>query len=439
MYISYKDIFKSAWKITVSNRVLWIFGLLASFISLENVSEIIMTQYNSLNNAGDLYLQLKNLANLQSGIIDKSLTNLSLASQSLGSYISFILFGALLILVIWVAFTSQIFMIKSAAALYRGKKLLPLNTFQASDGHFWPVFTINLLTKLVLYAGYIALSLPLLYMLLMNNINGIFAANLFFFLVFTALAICLTFISAYATNFIVLKNYHIFEALDAAWHLFKKNILLSIEVSLILFFLKLISLIIIVCLGLLFILPISLILVMTWSVKDIIGIVMGLTLLILALLIIYIFVTAIFSAFYLTAWTITFIKLTEETIMGKIFEYIKTIPGQVEALTKRLNISINKKAAKKITKKLISQTEFGARDLAKNLAEKYVEYKPVAIKQSKIVSKKIQAAYEQYEPKLAKQANEMIAQLSKDAKKITAAKRKKTGSKTKSKKKIAKK
>lgn len=434
MYISYKDIFKNAWQITVQNRALWIFGIFASFISLENVYEIILTQFNELKNAGSFFNQVLNLYHTQLQVIDSNLLILSLFSQNLSAYFSFMIFGALMILIVWLAFTSQILVIKSTALLYHGKKINLFSIFQASDAKFWPVFIINLIVKLILYAGYLALSLPLLYMLLINSVNGIFLANLSFFLLFTIFAVCLSFISAYATNFIVLRDYHILEAFSAAWKLFQKNVVISLELAFTLFFLKLISLILIVCLAVFFAIPISLVFLITWSSKDLIGIVMSLTLMLLALSFISLFINAIFNVFYLSSWTITFIKLTEETLLGRIFAYIRDFPQSLNALAKRWNIKIDKKEAKKVAGKLAKQTEAEVKVLAKNIAEKYKQYKPIAQKQSKIMVKEIQAAYIKYEPRFEKEAKKIVLQLKKKLKNPKPAEkidRKKSGKITK--------
>ncbi len=411
MYISYKDIFKNAWQITAQNRALWIFGIFASFISLENVYEIIFSQFNEFNNAGSFFTQVLNLYHTQLQVIDNQLLNLSLFTQNLSAYFSFMIFGALMILIIWLAFTSQILVIKSTALIYHGKKINLFSIFHTSDAKFWPVFIINLLVKLILYAGYLALSFPLLYMLLISSVNGIFLANLFFFLLFTVFAICLSFISAYATNFIILRDYHIFEAFGAAWNLFKKNIVISLELAFTLFFLKLVSLILIVCLALFFAIPISLVFIITWGSKDLIGIVMSITLMLLTISFISIFINAIFNVFYLSSWTITFIKLTEETLMGKIHAYIRNLPSSLNDLAKRWNIKIDKKEAKKIAGKLAKQTEVEAKALAQNLAAKYKKYQPTVKKQGKILAKELQAAYIKYEPRLKKEATKIALQI----------------------------
>ena len=420
MQISYRTILKEAWQITSKNKILWLFGIFASFISLEAVYEVIWGQINQLKSQQLFYQQILNLYQGQTVFLNQYCNLFDQLATDYTAYFIFILIAVIIVLFIWLVFTAQIFIIKSAAALYYKKKMKINELLSESYEKFWSVLGINIITKLILYAGFLALSLPLLYSLLINNNSAITASNIFFFIIFTIFAVIISFLAAYATNFIVLKNSHILESIKEAWQLFSKNIMISLELSFILFFLKMLSLILIFCLFFLAFIPLLMLFLLTLNSGSIIGMIMSLTLIILAFTLISLFINAVFTVFYLSSWTITFIKLSEETLMGRIINMVKSIPGLFNKTAKKYQISIDKKQLKK-----------EAKIMAKKLEAKYVELKPKAKAQSKIVAKKLKENYIKFEPIIEKEIKKIIAQKKKSTAKPIAKKKmaKKTATK----------
>ncbi len=399
MQISYKTILKEAWQITKKHKILWLFGVFASFISLEAVYEIILSQIVQIKNNGSFYQTILNLYEYQIGFLNKYLDFFNKLSQDFSAYFIFILMAIIIILFVWLAFTAQIFIIKSAAKLYHKKKLKINEVLLESYDKFWPVLGINILIKLTLYAGFLALSIPLLYALLTQNPSAIKASNIFFFIVFTVFAVIVSFLAAYATNFIVLKNYHLLESIKYAWKLFSKNITISLEIAFILFFLKLVSIILIFSLFFLAFIPLLVILLFALSNNSLLGLIISLTLIILALFLISLFINSIFTVFYLSSWTVAFIKLTEGTLIGKIINMVKSIPGLFNKIAKKYKVSIDKKKLKQEAKILNDYLE-----------KKYNELKPKAKKQGKVIAKKLKEGYIKLEPKIEKEIKKIIAE-----------------------------
>ncbi len=413
MKISYSLILKEAWQIAVKNKILWLFGLFASFISLEAVYEVILGQLNQARNTEILHQEILNLGQNQNLFLNKYLEFFNLLPQDYSAYLFFIAVAIAVILFIWLIFISQIAIIFSSAQKYLRNNLKINEILSASNEKFWAVLSINILIKLFLYAGFLALSLPLLYSLLTQNQQALIAANLIFFVFYTIFAVIVSFLAAYATNFIVLKDLHILEAIKEAWHLFAKNITISLELAFVLFFLKVLSLIFICCLFFLAFVPLFAIFILALSNGSLVGIVMSLTLLILFFLVIALLINSIFTVFYLASWTITFIQLTENTLVGKISHFIKNLPTLFNKTAKKYNVEIDKKEIKKETDIIARQARKEAAVLAKKLEEKYTELKPKAKKQGKILAKKIEEAYTDLEPKVKKQLKKEAKILSK--------------------------
>ncbi len=409
MKISYSLILKEAWQIAVKNKILWLFGLFASFISLEAVYEVIISQINQARNAETFYQKILTLSQNQNLLISNYLCFFNGLSKDYSAYLFFILVTIAVILFIWLVFISQIAIILSAAKSYKTNKIKMNEILAVSNEKFWSVLSINIIIKLALYAGFLALSLPLFYSLLTQNQGSLIASNFIFFILYTLFAVIISFLAAYATNFIVLKNSHIIEAIKEAWQLFAKNISISLELAFVLFFLKVLSLIFIFCLFFLAFVPLFALLLLALSNGYLVGIIMSLTLIILAFLIIALLINSIFTVFYLSSWTITFIQLTENTLMGKITNFIKNLPAIFSQAAKKYRVEINKKEIKKEAKILARQATAEAQILSKKLEEKYVELKPKAKEQSKILAKKIKETYKKLEPKVEKEVKKILS------------------------------
>lgn len=429
MYISYRQILKQSWQIASQNKLLWLFGIFASFFALENAYGLILSQLAQAQDPLGFYQTIYNLYSTQAAYINNSLSALNLFKFDTIGFICLALVGGVIIFCIWLALVSQIFIIKSASLLYHGKKAASRDIWALSDHCIWQVLGLNILAKLVLYAAFLILALPLLYLIISQNLAALVYVNVIFFVVFIIFAVIVNFIVAYAVNFIVLQRKHVFEAVSAAWKLFKNNILISLEISATFFALKLISIILILSLFMMFLLPLGIMLGLAALQTDIIAIVLCLLILVLALTTISLFINSIFSVFSLAAWTITFTKLTEETLAGKIMSWINNLPNYLQQIASQNKVKINQAQIKSQAKKLAQEAESQAKIMAAELRDKYQEYKPTIKKQSKLLAKQAKTAYQKYQPivkaeslKLAKEINQAYNQyepiLERQAKKL---------------------
>ncbi|MBN1326290.1 hypothetical protein JW977_04945 [Candidatus Falkowbacteria bacterium] len=397
MYISYKNILHKAGQITWHNKILWLMGIFASFISMEGVYEIILSQINKARNIEALYIEVANAYLNQISFIHTNVYFLNWLPKSYSAFLMFILLGLFLVIFIYLAYLSQIFIIKSAALIYRNNKLVSGKVLAESVKKFWPVFGLNILAKLILYAAFIGLSLPIFYTLIAGSQNILNAADIFYFLAFACVAILISFLTAYATNFIVLKNCHLIEAIKDAYHLFTKNIIVSLEIALILFLLKILSLIIIFSLFFLLLVPLSVLLFMFLAYNSLLGLIIVLILMIFAFTLCSLLINAIFTTFYLSSWTIAFIKMTEETIFAKIVDFISGLPNIFNKTINKYDLKIDKE-----------QLQTKAADLGQKIQKAYKEYEPELKKQSKIAAKKVTKAYHEFEPIIEKEIKKII-------------------------------
>jgi len=411
MFISSKQVLKQAWHIAMANKFLWVFGIFASFVSLENIYEIVLAQISQAQDPGGFYQGLYDLYNRQADYINKGLQALSLSNLDLTGLVAFMIAGAVIIFFIWLALTSQIFIIKSADQFYHDKKVSGKQTFAGSDERFWPILILNCLTKLILAAGLIAFSLPLLYLFVLGQTTFLIYANLAFLLLYVIFSVLVSFLAAYAANFIILNHYRVGHAIRAAWKLFKRNLGISLKMATALFFLKLLSLIVIISIFMLFFMPLSIIFLFSWASGDLLGIVLSLTALILALTLISLLVNSIFTVFSLSAWTLTFIKLKEDTLFGKILNWSAGLPHHIRNFAQEHELELNERKIKMQAAKIAREAESLAKVLGKELKEKYKIYKPIFKKESKKLARQAKIAYIQYQPVFKKESHKMAKEV----------------------------
>jgi hypothetical protein len=408
MQISYSNIFKIAWQITVKNKILWIFGLFASFISLESVYEVIIGKINQIRNVEEFQQAISNLTSDQFNFLNQQFFLLNLSSQNYYRSLIFVLVAFLFLFLLWLIFTSQIFIIKSASSIYHTRKISFLKIFSHSNDKFWSVFSINILSKLILYTCFIALNLPLLSLILFQKYYLTISASIIYFLIYIFLAIIISFITAYATNFIIVKNLSILESIKEAWLLFSANITLSLEIAFILFCIKFLSLILVLCSFLLLLIPMMILLLISIVNNSLLGFIMSVTLIILALLLTLALVSSLYTVFYLCTWTITFTKLTEESFLSKTVYFMQNMLARFKNIAGKLGFKIDKNKIKKQAKILAKKTKIEAEIVGNKLAEKYIEYKPIVEKQSKIWYKKSHQSYLKAKPKVKKAINDLL-------------------------------
>lgn len=150
---------------------------------------------------------------------------------------------------------------------------------------------------------------------------------------------------------------------------------------------------------------------------SIIGLIVFAILIVLVFTLISMLINSIFTVFYLNSWTITFIKLTEESVFGKIFDFIRNLPIIFKKNADKFNVQIDK-----------AQLEKNAIILGKRLEKTYDKYEPVAKKQGRAAVKEIAKIYSEYQPIVKKEIGKYL-ETSKPKKIKTARKIKKNAKK----------
>ena len=228
----YRAIFRNSFKITWHNKYLWFFGIFAALVS--NIGEFNLAWEKIpqvSENAG--FLEILR-SSYEQGIIGGFWGNLSKFFISL-NFVGWLLVLVLVVLVlflIWLSIVSQAGLFASSYKIFKKKKTDFSDTFKVGREKFWQVLWLNILFKLFVFALWVILFLPLIFLYLSQGSPGI--QSLFVILSFVILlpiTIILSFIIKYAVLFMVSKKTTVKESLKEAWSIFKHNWLISIEKS----------------------------------------------------------------------------------------------------------------------------------------------------------------------------------------------------------------
>lgn len=235
--------------------------------------------------------------------------------------IMFLCFG---IFLIFVAVSSQGALIH-ASAQWAKKDSLPDTdkSWHVGVQYFWPLFFINVFKKLFICILGLAVSWGAVNAL----IGAVTAWDLVLFLLLFVLAalvgMVLSFLVVYVACYVVVEKYPLSWAIGAAWKMFIKHWLVSIEVGAIILVLNVVVGIIALLGFFIFLLPV----VITWFIAILgsnamlwmIGLIIGALLFVLFIM----FLGSVFTVFTISVWTYLFMKMHKVGIISKIAHIFK--------------------------------------------------------------------------------------------------------------------
>ncbi|MCU0679712.1 MAG: hypothetical protein MUF50_00140 [Planctomycetes bacterium] len=310
--LSYRSILKQSWNNVWRFKHLWFFGLFAFVLSASNFD--FLSNLLSAEKRAVLFSNILNFA--QTGIIGKSFfkgVHLIFQSDPVGM-VTFIIVGlivlALLIFILWLSVSSQAAIFSSTYLIYKKKTDLDIKAgIRFGSKIFWPVLGVNILAKLVLLSSFIICSIPLFFLSEKSFTFDLFYTLLF--IIFAVISFVLLIVSKYAVAYKVIKNTSFISSLRSAWHLFIKNWLISVEISIVFLAVYLVSLVAGWLLSVIIASPFIVISLFTgsfafWVIASAVNV------------LVVIAVGMVLTSFQFSAWTQLFIQLIENGGRSKI-------------------------------------------------------------------------------------------------------------------------
>lgn len=239
----YRDILKKAWKLTLKNKPLCFLGFFAA--------PLLAGFYNVLVYTLDLFSPEDALGSWQP-IVDSGIfswSTLDYLSQQLVddplNILPLLLILALIIIlvvfIVWLIIVAQGSLIEGIDQLdNKPSTTYKLNKF-ISEGvtKFWPLLGINFLVNIITYIIFFLLSVTLISFRLGSQVvnHDLTAINYIIFSVLLIILVCsINFIGKYAVNYLIIEKETLSVAFRRAYYLFINNWLVSLEMSVVMFF-----------------------------------------------------------------------------------------------------------------------------------------------------------------------------------------------------------
>lgn len=230
----YRHILADAWGAVKSAKVLWLLGFFVSFLGNGGVYELLIQGTGRLGLRQDFGGAFAMAGILPSG------ERFAEAVGTIGGFDTAValLIGltvlAMLGLAVWVVVSAQGGLIAGLRDALKGRKVAFGEAFSAGAEVFWPLFTLNLFSRLaVMSLFYLLLALLVLLLAKATLLSSL--AYLVGFLVAVPLTVVIGFITIYAACYVTIHRLTFIQALDSALALFRRYWLVSLEMAVILF------------------------------------------------------------------------------------------------------------------------------------------------------------------------------------------------------------
>lgn len=337
----YRPILKKAWQITTRLKSLWFLGLFAAILSsggeFELLTRIIFNRDTSQSTTKGI------IDNFMLGIQNSLQTGESFWSNAWSSLITnpvamittllvLIVVMAITLFIIWLAIVSQVGLINNVSLVDKKKKFTINGGIDAGVEKFWPVLSVNIIYKIILFIIFMLLGKELITFVTLGTAGTII--HIISLVLFSIITVIVSFIIRYQIMFIVLKKERVMPAMKSAWNLFVKNWLVSLEMAVLMFIVYAIAVYLTAFItSVLLAIPVVFITYTTqipvWFVMII-----GLTS-VLAIFIITFIITAMLSVFQWSSWTLLFNKISGNSAISRITRLSEQSPNITVPFSKK--------------------------------------------------------------------------------------------------------
>ncbi|HBU06971.1 MAG TPA: hypothetical protein DEB09_02715 [Candidatus Magasanikbacteria bacterium] len=315
----YREAITHSWQLVWKHKMLWLFGLFAAFLGQMGLMDLLTkVSFASSKYTYPSWVSWPQV--MQDLVSGMGFFSLSIDGWTWLVWLILILLG-LCITTVVVAVVSQGALIDACAQSAKDKGLPSVSqAWHVGVKHFWPLFVLNLLKKIVMAGLAGAVGYSVLNFVLQSSGWG-FLLFLVLFLLSVLVGLVLSFLVVYAAGYVVIEKYNFKEAVEAAWMLFIEHWLVSIEVGLLVLFLN-ILLGIVVFLGFwILFLPVAVVWFISVFTANSALWISGLLAGILIFLVFVVWVGSIFSAFVTSIWTYLFMKMHKHGIKSRLLHW----------------------------------------------------------------------------------------------------------------------
>lgn len=322
----YRVVLRKAWEITKKNRFLWFFGIFAALAGNGGVYEILVKGFERVVSRGETLMNNTDWLWQWSNIFWPQIKT-AYEQAPLFANLFWIVFLAILIflgVLIWLTVVSRGAIISCVKKIV-GKKDTSLGDgWKEGNRFFWPLLGLNLLAKALVFGLLVLITLPAMVFLTGGtaSVGWNLAIYIFDFVLFTLLALFISFMAVYASCFVVVKDLPLVESIRAGWRLFTKNWLVSVEMALLLFLITIGVGVAFVVFSFLYLIPVSLLLFAFAYFNLSLGFWLIIFIATLGWLAALICTGGALASYQFSSWTILFIDLNKRKIWSKLLRFV---------------------------------------------------------------------------------------------------------------------
>ena len=312
----YREILRQAWRLTWHQRLLWVLGLFSAV----------------LVSGGAFDVLARNISwSLQPNF---SFMSMSWGGWSLGLTASLWLIALALLLlglaafVIFVMIRSFISLILGTGEYKVGEKLDLEKLWHEGHGHFWPVLgTIVLARGLIMILG--GLTLLPLFLLILGKWN-LFSSIIYppIFLIGAVAGVVVNFLMIFTSSFLVLEKHDWKKAVAAAWRMFLKHWLVSLEMALVMFAIYLLAGLILAIGAIIIMIPVIATVIFArfimlpglGNIAVFVGSLLAVCLILLA--------AGFLSTFHVGSWVLLFQRMKQDTAVSKLVRLVEHVKSK---------------------------------------------------------------------------------------------------------------
>lgn len=315
----FRDIIRQSWQIMLRFKYLWLFGFFAALLGAGGELQVLISNVLFVGDSPETLIGIQGI--FSTGLLGVLFTNFKdfLTGSTLEAILFLLVFIVGAVMAIWLIITSQGALYDGVSRILKGKKVNIAQGYKAGATYFGRILSLNVISAVVIYGLLTIISLPIILVLLLKSTEtGILLFVLFSFLILILFALPIIFIVKYAMLYAVVHDHSLWQSLSAGWNLFKKNVLATLEMAILIFVLSIASglalLIVLAFLSVPFILLGMLAIIFNTPFALSIVIVLGFIVIGIAI----IMYGALFSTFRYSAWTLFFHRLIADKGSSKI-------------------------------------------------------------------------------------------------------------------------
>lgn len=316
----YRDVLKRAWMLAIRHKALWLLGFLATFWGTGNVYGAVIQSIRLVTQQNLFWVNLWHDVS-SAGITGGSLRSIAMETPLYG----LLLIAGLAVLIgvtlfcYWVFTCSQITIIQQVAAIEQQRSRQIVDAYARSRPFFWPVFGLNVASRVVMFIVLLFLSWALFSPLIdisYNWANIIWYIVAFLLVVFILLAI--SFITIYTTLYLILRQHRLKAAIVAGWQLFVRHWLVSLEAAGVLLLVSIGAALAVVLFGVVLLGPLYLTIGIAVLFSSQMVYLFGILVVVAALMVAVVIMTAWLTTFSLAVWVELFTAMESGQLNSKL-------------------------------------------------------------------------------------------------------------------------